>query len=374
MVLTVGAFAQNSAVNKADRFRQNGDLVKAKEFIDQAIVHDKTKGKGRTWFVYGQVSDDILNSEDPAVNALDPMALEHALQGYQKAMELEREGSNFHTLSSLNIENLWGGLLNRGANFYQEGDNQMAMEWFDKAKLVKPEDTTAYLYSGISAQSIEDYAAVLTNFRKLVELGYNDVSVYNSIIYYTKSFEKDTASTLEWVRKAREVYPSDGELRKQEVNLLIQSGRIEDAKNGLLEAISDEPGNANLLFNLGYLYEVLEERDLAVENYKAAIDADPEYFDAVYNLGVYFYNEAADLYKEANDLPLREYDQKGKALEDQARGSLAESMPYMEKAVELRPEEPIIWNTLSTIYTRLSMADKAEAAYNKYEELSGGGE
>ncbi|HAA17229.1 MAG TPA: hypothetical protein DCP28_00085, partial [Cytophagales bacterium] len=372
VVLGVGALAQPSAVNKADRFRQVPDLAQAKENIDLAIEHEKTMGKGRTWFVYGQVHEDIFNSEDPTVQALDEMCLEHAITGYEKTIEIEREGSNYHTLAGFQLENIWGGLLNRGATAYQDGDNENALKWFDKAKLVKPEDTTAYLYAGISAQGIDDIPAALENFRTLVELGYSDVAIYNSIIYYTKNFEKDTLGALDWTRKAREQFPSDDDLRKQEVNLLIETNQLDDARAGIVEAIEAEPDNANLYFNLGYLYETEGDDEKALENYRKAVEIDPEYFDAVYNIGVYYYNTAADLYKEANELTISEYNKRGKEIEEEARVNLRESMPFMESASELRPEEPIIWNTLSTIYTRLDMGDKAEAAYNKYEELAGG--
>ena len=370
-VLAVGAFAQNAAVNKADRFRQSGDLVQAKENIDEAIVHEKTLDKGRTWFVYGQVYEDIFNSEDPAVQGLAENPLAEAIKGYNKAQELDREGSNYHTLAGFNLDNLWGGLLNRGATAFQEEDNAEAIKWFDKAKMIKPEDTTAYLYAGIAAQGIEEYDAVLENFKSLIELGYENLDVYNSVIYYTRAHSMDTVGALDWTQKAREVFPDDDNLRKQEVNLLIQTGRIEDAKNGLEEAIAKEPDNANLLFNLGYLYEELGDEENAIANYEKAIEADPNYFDAVYNVGVLYYNRAADLYKEANDLPIREYDRRGKALEDEAKENLRLSMPYLEKSAEIRPEEAIIWNTLSTIYTRLGMSDKAQNAFAKYEELSG---
>lgn len=366
------AIAQPSAVNKADRFRQANDLSNAKSNIDMAITHEKTKNKGRTWFIYGQVHEDILFSEDTKVKALDGKALEHALLGYDKTVDLESEGSNYHTLATLQLENMWSRLLNNGATAYQDGNNKNALKWFELASTVKPKDTTAYLYAGIAAQAINEVPAALKNFKKLVNIDYHKVEIYNSIIFYTKTYEKDTIGTLNWIQKARQQFPSDPTLRKQEINLLIETNKVDDARNGLIQAIAAEPNNANLHFNLGYLYETEGQNLLALKSYRKAVEINPNYFDAQYNLGVYYYNKAADLYKAANELSLSEYNEKGKTMEDEAKSYLRESLPFMEAASNIRPKEPIIWNTLSTIYTRLSMNNKAEAAFKTYDELVNG--
>lgn len=364
-------FAQTSNINKAVRFMDAGDLAAAKEAIDMAAVHEKTMGKARTWYELGRVYNQIAISESADVQALAPDAIEKAMEAYSKVYDMESEGSNYYTLTELQVENFWGAMINKGAVLFQNQDYPNAITEFDKVKLIKPEDTTAYLYAGIAAQTIDNYDALLDNFGSLVDLGYKNIDVYNSLIYYTKTHSGDTLGALDLVRKARQDFPSNDELRKQEVNLLIQTGQIEDAKNGLEEAIAAEPDNANLYFNLGYLYEELGEPDKAIENYAKAVEVDPTYFDAVYNLGVFYYNRAAELYSEAAEMSLSDYNKRGAEVEEQAKENLRLAMPHMKSSSELRPEEAVIWQTLSTIYTRLGMNSEAESAFMKYEELSG---
>ena len=63
-LLVIGGYAQNSAVNKATQFKENGELMKAKEQIDLATAHEKTIEKPKTWFTKGEVYEAIALSED----------------------------------------------------------------------------------------------------------------------------------------------------------------------------------------------------------------------------------------------------------------------------------------------------------------------
>lgn len=357
-ILSLFAFsflnAQNSAVNKADRYRTEGQLKEAKQAIDEAVINSKTKDNSRTWFVYGQVYHDISTSTDQSINNLDKNAAVTAIEAYNKVKQLENENNNYYQLADAQLIGIWGDFVNKGAMNYQSRALNEALSNFEVASKALPYDTTAFLYIGLVAQ----------------ENGAYNKDLYPTIFYLAGAVE-DYETAVKWSKKAVEKFPNDNELKKQEINALILAGETEKAKNQLAAAIEREPNNANLYFNQGFLYEELGDTASANMNYKKAIQYEPNYFDAIYNLGVIYYNTAAELYKESANLSLAEYNTKGEELENTARQELKKALPYMEKACELRPNEPIIWNTLSTIYTRLSMDEKAEHAYKKYRETSG---
>ncbi len=371
-IFSFPSLAQTSAVDDAAHLQQSGQLAEAKSKIDQAIADHRTKESARAWYVYGLVHEDIFNSQDRTVQSLDPLALEHTVQGYNRVMELEPVSGMHHKLAATLIDNLWTRLINKGSGAYQGGRNAEAILWFDKAKVVRPSDTSAYLYAGVAAQGIDDIPTQLKNFRKLAEMGYQDVHMYRSLVYYTKTYEKDPYGALEWVREAQKYFPADSELKSQELNLLIETGQKARAKTALQEAIATQPRNPVLLFNLGYILEEEGQKDEALEYYQRAADVDPEYFDPVYNLGVYYFKKAADMYKMVNAMPVDEYNARGKQVEGTAREHLEKSMPYMEQASNIRPNQAHLWNTLSMIYDRLGMTAKAEAAQGRYQGLSGG--
>ncbi|CAN5308383.1 hypothetical protein BH23BAC1_BH23BAC1_24260 [soil metagenome] len=374
LLLIFSAFmgcTQNANVNKATRFQESGDLAQAKDAIDQAVQHDKTKDKGKTWYTKGLIYESIALAEDEDQRALADNAIEEAAEAYNKAKELEKENSPNYVLSEQRLEGLWGEFLNRGATAYQDGDYEEAVENFTKATTLKPEDTTAYLYGGIAAQQANKYDEALDHYYKLVDLGYNDVDIYSSIIFLERTHNEDNDKALEALRSARERFPENKDLLKEEINLLIITEKVDEARSKLQEAVAQEPDNATLHYNLGFLYDQTGDAEQAINSYAKAVEIDPEYFEANFNIAVNYYNKAAELLKQANNMDLKEYQKEGKPLEEKAKEHFRKSLPYLEKSRDLNPEDPTVLNTLRTVYTQLGMGDEADEVAQKLETIEG---
>lgn len=363
------ALAQNSNVNKAITFEERGELAKAKEAIDQAADHDKTKDKGKTWFTKGSIYEAIALSEEH--KNLDDNALEEAVESYRKTMELEKENSTYHVFAGERLEALWGTYLNQGAEAYQSGDYAKAYEEFTYASNIKPEDTTAYLYGGIAAQQNKQYDEALESFYKLTELGYEEVDIFNTIIYLERTHNEDDNKALEVVRAAREKHPENKDLLKEEINILITTDKVDEARQKLEEAVVAEPDNPGLFYNLGFLYDQTKNKEEAIKNYEKALEIDPNYFEANFNIAVNHYNNAAEILKKANDMDLKTYQKEGKKLEEMAKIDFEKALPYLEKSSELKPEDPTVLSTLQTVYMQLKMNDKADEVTRKLETIEG---
>ena len=85
-------------------------------------------------------------------------------------------------------------------------------------------------------------------------------------------------------------------------------------------------------------------------------------------MGALYVNAAATLIEIANDLPL---DQQAKydSLKSEANHYLQDCLPYLEKALELQPDDRSTMISLKEIYTRLKMYDKLKVIDAKLEEL-----
>ena len=368
--LTVaGIYAQNSAVNKATQYLNKGELLQAKEQIDLAAAHEKTIGKAQTWFTRGQIYEKIAFSEDPSLKDMSDNAMDEALTAYNKATELDGSGGKFEGLSTIQIDNMWGQLINKGAEFYNQDDYPSALTYFEKSTNLKPEDTTGYYYAGIAAQQSENYESALKNYYKLLDLDYHNEDIYSSMVYLERAHNEDNDKALEVLTMAREHFPDNEALMKEEINLLIITEKTDQAKEKLQAAIEAEPTNANLYYNLAYISEQTGDNDEALTYYKKAIEVDPEYFDATFNVAVNYYNRAAEILKKANEMDLRTYQKEGKKIEEEARTEFAKALPYLEKAHEIKDEDKVVLETLQTVYVQLKMNDKAESVYKKMEAL-----
>ena len=370
VLVAVAAYScgQSAFVRKANTSLSGNNLAEAKTQIDQAIEDPEANGEASTWLTYGQVYQAIGDDSTNSVQVDQPYM--KALTGYNKAQALEDSSSSDYELAGTMKEQIWANSVNSGAKLYSDQNYDEAISYFDVAKKAKPQDTTAYIYAGISAQQNGNLDAAAQNYAYLVDsLDYTSKDFYNSLIYIYLVEQKDSEKALNYLQKAQEAFPDDPEFLKQEITVLINNEEYDQAEQQLTKAIETEPDNAILYYNRGYLYEQMGNGEEAVSNYTKATEIDPNYFDATFNLAAYYYNQAAETLARANNMDLKEYEEKGAAIEDSAKVFFEQALPPLEKSMELKPDDEKVLTTLQTVYTRLGMEAKAEEVQTKLDSM-----
>ena len=69
-VIALGAFAQKGKVSSALNYIDAGNFAKAKEAIDAAVVHDKSKAWPKTFYAQGRLAQALYESGDAKLMAL----------------------------------------------------------------------------------------------------------------------------------------------------------------------------------------------------------------------------------------------------------------------------------------------------------------
>ncbi|UII25912.1 tetratricopeptide repeat protein [Fulvivirga maritima] len=365
-------------INQAEKAREEGNLGEAKDIIDAAIEHEKTKDDGKTWYYRGLIYASLDTTSNPQFQNLANDPLKEAMKAFDKAEELG--GKNEYYISDANglpilqsqqMQTLWGYYLNKGVEGYQAQKTDQAVKYFTKTQLVQPKDTTGYIYAGLAAQSGEDYATAAKNYYTLInDLDYQSEDIYNSLIYIEGTINEDKEKALALVKKAKEAFPNNTDFAKSEINYLIQMDKIDEARNEIETAIAKEPDNSNLYFTLGVMYEELENRPKAIEAYAKSVELDTKNFNANFNLAVLYYNKAVDLIKQKNNLGITSEDQKkAKAMEGDIQQALKDAMPYWEKVLDLEPENRAALESLQYIYSQLKLNEKAVKVSEKLESM-----
>lgn len=363
-------------INKALKSMQENDLAAAKSEIDRAVEFEKTKTNGKTWYYRGLIYASIDTSSTQS--DLSNNGLEIAMEAFKKADELQKGTSEYYIsdvnglpiLKTQQVESLWGVYLNAGVSHYQNKETEDAVTNFVKCATIKPQDTTGYLYAGLSSQSGEKFDDALKYFKKYVEVGGSGEDVYASMIYIIGTVNEDKEGALDMISQARVKYPLNTTFPKQEIDLLIQLDRIDEAKNGLIAAIEKEPDNPQLYFSLGVMYDQLKEIDNARKTYEKSLEVDPTFYNSRFNLAVMVYNEAVESIKEKNALGITAADQKKAAeLQKVIDVSLKEALPHWEKVLESDTSDRTALETLKYIYVQIKDMDKAEAMQAKLDEL-----
>ncbi len=368
MLLQSCASGLTANVRKAGTSLQTGDLAEAKVLIDSAVVDSVAQLDPKAWMTYGDVYLAIATDSTNSVDAEDPLL--KAYEGYSKVAEMEDTTSLLGVQANQQIQQVWANAINEGATLYSSQDYDEAIKLFDIAKMAMPDDTTAYIYGGISAQQGGDVQAAADDYAYLIdELDYKSKDFYNSLIYIYLVEDKNEEKALTYLQKAQTAFPDDPEFLKREITMLINSEKYDEAGQKLTKAIDAEPDNPMLYYNQGYLYEQMGQGEQAVESYKKSIEKDSQYFDANFNLAAYYYNEAAEILAEANNMDLKEYQEKGEEIENKAKEYFEKALPYLETSQSLEPDNQKVLSTLSTIYQQLDMNEKAEEIDTKLESM-----
>lgn len=368
MLLQSCAPGLTANVRKADTSLQSGKLAEAKELIDTAVEDSATQESAEAWMTYGDVYLSIAMDSSNSVQADDP--LQKAYEGYSQVLEREDTSSTLGGQANQQMKQVWAYAINTGSTYYSDQDYQQAGEYFDIAKQAAPDDTTAYIYGGISAQQAGNMNLAAENYAYLVDsLDYVSKDFYNSLIYIYTVENQDMERGLQYMRQAQEAFPDDPSFLNSEITMLINNGEYDEAEQKLTRAIELEPNNPANYYNQGYLYEQMDKGDQAVASYQKAIEQNPQYFDANFNLAAYYYNEAAEILAEANNMDLKEYQEKGEEVEANAKEYFEKALPYLETSQNLQPDNEKVLATLSTVYQQLGMSDKAEEIETKLESM-----
>jgi tetratricopeptide (TPR) repeat protein len=209
-------------------------------------------------------------------------------------------------------------------------------------------------YTGLSSLFSKNYDGAIKYFdkAKTLHLKESKIFYYLELSYLGKT---DTATAIISIKEGTKLYPTENFLIIELVNLYIRLNEAGQALEYLNKAKALDPTNKTLYFAEGTLFDKIGKGDSAKVAYENALRIDPEYFDATYNLGVYYYNNAVKLYTvAANESDINKYNQK-KTIADE---ELKKSVPVMEKAHQIMPKDALTMQTLKTLYYRLKMEDK----------------
>lgn len=369
------AYAQPDAVTDAFLFNKDGELDKAKEAIDRAAVHEKTKDKPKTWYFRGMIYENLLTTQNPKFKGVFPDAAKNAYESYSKAISMSKKGDEYFDQSASRLENLWGAFLNDGVKKYEAKDFPGSMASYELAQTIKPQDTTAYVYALYSALQTDNLDKTEAYTRKLFTMGRKSIEMYISLSRQARKLEKKEKA-LEVIQEGRKEYPSDKSMALEELDLYFQLGRGNEAKAKLEDAVMMDSTNASLYSILGNMYDQeaaneklpAKDRDMAREKalkaYTRAIKLDPENLESNFNMGVYYFNRGAEIIKKINALDINNYQKKGKAMEAEAQNEFKKALPFFEACYKKNPSDEGVKKSLKNTYERLGRSADAEKIGN----------
>ncbi len=406
---SLSAFAQKSKIRDARDYLSDNNYKKALPVINEAVASDETKNNADAWYLRGMAY--LQKAIDTMAHA--PEAAGESYTSLMKALSIKPDYG-----PEINNALYSNALLtfNAGVAAYSAKDYATAYDNFMKVStiynaggktrfasdkgftdLVGSAKSNA-AYSALNAKRDADALAI---FNEIKSFGSKpDSNVYQAIIEISQRQNNDDAA-LAAITEARGKFPASQLFRNLELNYYIRTGKQDVLLGKLEEAVKADPGNAELLFNLGNAYQNAafpkdaSGKDLTrpanfndifakgEETYKKAIGMNATNPDYNYNLGVLYFDAAVDLNKKMNDIKgmspaeQKQYDELLKA----RNGWFEKALPPLESAYtaldaragSLSMEEKLTYQKtmigLREIYSRQNNKPKTDELKKKLDAL-----
>lgn len=361
------AFAQ-PGVAMAYQANKEGDYAAAAGYIDEALKNEKAATKEKTWRYRGDIYFNI--ALDSALTAQYPEAVKTSFESYTKATELAKN-KQYTSDYERRIASLQTLALNNGVTHYNVGDYAGAARNFDMAKVIASSqgvvDSIAVFNSAIAFEKAGMYDEAVSSYKECISIGHMVPDVYQFASNTLKT-KGDTLAAIEVVREGRKAFPRHQPLIIEELNYYLTRGEFGKAEENLRIAAEQDPTNEILFFSMGSVNDELGNSERAEEAYRKALEIQPDYFEANYNLGALYFNRGVEKVNEANEIS---DNTKYEAAMKEADGVFGQALPYLEKAHALQPEDMATVRSLKDIYVRVGNDDMFMEMNKKLKALTG---
>lgn len=341
---------------------------------EDSFLREVTKNpkNEEAWFLLGQVRLEL--KKYPGV-----------IEAYAKALEI----APTHKLEITRNRNvIWAMMYNEGVKNYQVGRDtasyyDKALDNFGTAILANSDSAGTYYVRSLVYFSKKSYDNATADLNTALQKkpDFVDAARLLGQIHYIKAEAatemKDNSGAAAEYGKAVDAFqiaykaqPSAIENITGLIDAYERAKQNDKAMELTRDAVAKEPGNKIFRYAYGVFLLKQEKYEGASEQFKAAIDIDPEYSDAVYNLGVSYLNWGVQM-KSAADKAMEKAPKGKQPKEDLSyKEKYKLALPYLEKAAATRADDTLLWQQLARLYNTLGMSKEANAALAKFDALS----
>ncbi len=399
----MSTLAQKDELKSAEKALKGGDPIAAKTAIDQAESKLEDKYKSKFYFLKAKAYYDIAK-KNPAASK---ESYATAAKSFQDLLAFEKQsGKPRYTKEAQPLLNqLIGDVSTKSIKDYQAKDYKSAKVGLYQTYMLSKKDTTFLEYAANAAYLDKDYDTALKHFVSLKDLGYSGITTtysatniesgekenFNSksemdLMIKTKQYKEPSTDVskskrasiiknialiladngkpeeaLAAIEESRKENPNDMDMLLTQANIYLKLGKKDEFAKAMTQAITQDPKNPVLYFNVGVINQEQDKMEEAKANYKKAIELDANYSDAYLNLGSLMLEKDQVLVEEMNNnlSNFKKYD----VIKAKQAALYKEVIPFYEKAYELKKAKAgkpdiDLARTLMSLYENVGMDDK----------------
>ncbi|WP_340076428.1 tetratricopeptide repeat protein [Leptobacterium sp. I13] len=402
------SFAQKKELKTAEKSLSKGDVAGAKVALESAkalIASADDKTKAQYYLIEGKINHDAAKKGD---------SYELAIASFKKVISIEESGKKTYTDEANQLlETIFGDMVNDAVKANEQKDYAKSSKLLYMAYQLNKTQTDYLYFAASTAVSIPDYDKALEYYIELKDIGYTGISkkyyvtdastneeqevskteydifkkskdyknfrevdteskfpeiIKNIALIYTQKGENEKA--IEAIKEARKASPEDISLLLTEANLYIKLGQKDKFKAAMEEAIERDPNNAILYFNLGVITAEQGDNEAAKKYYEKSIEVDPNYKDSYLNISSLILSEEVAIVDEMNGLGTSRADNaRYDELKEKRENLYRSAIPYLQKILDIEPNDVDAVRTLMNIYGTLGENDKYKEMKTKLASL-----
>lgn len=420
VLVSVSSFAQKDELKKLKKIYDKdtpsaNDLVEYKANLDKLATLATEEGD-KVYYNYYKANTTSIElallgpTPTPAQYAslLNPKVITDLVNADTATLEYEKKTGKkvFTDDITQDIATMKPILINVAVGLGEAKKYKEAGDILHAIYLLDKKDQDKLFYAASYAVSGQDYVSALAYYNELKALNYTgETTIFWALNKTTKKEETFPSKTERelFIKGGTHEKPRDekteskkAEIYKNIALILVQNGKIDEAKAAVAEArktspddaslilteadlylkvkdydgysriiseaVAKDPTNVDLIYNLGVISSNANKLDEAEKYYKKVLELDPNYFNANLNLAELKLRADDKFVTEMNKLGTSEKDNKRyEAIKVERNNNFKTIMPYLEKAVELQPDNDGAKKTLLSVYNALEMTDKYKA-------------
>ena len=413
LLISVATFAQKDQIKAAEKAIKAGnaqDAITILQGAEAASAAAPESEKAQFQFVKANAHLALATkNEDADAN------LSAAAKAFQEVLTIEKASgkAKFSAQASTSIIDVKYKLINSAIADSKADKHASGAKKLYDAYLLDKKDTINLYYAASTYVNAKEYETAYNAYDELKKLNYSgkgtNFYAVNKINgeeqFFSTAKERDQMVKLGTHEKPRteEIPSKRGEIYKNMALILVQNGKVAEAKKAVAEAraanpedknlilteanlyldtkdfdtykklitevLAQSPNDADLVFNLGVISYNAKNLVEAETYYKRAIEIKSDYVNAYLNLAILKLDAVKKLFEEIQKLGNSEKDNKRyEVLKKQREAVFTSALPYLEKASELDGTNEEVKGTLLSVYRALEMTEKAKALKAKMKK------
>jgi len=347
-------------------------LLNCKEYIDPAMNDESTKDDPKAHYYNGIIHFGlmIVSSAQPENEVLKQFQSEETKEIVERSLKLAHDDRKYKAEVESYIDRWVSMMSMQGSMMFEKKEYDMAFAGFGGAYALRQ-------MIDIEDEDMKNNALV---------------SAKNAVI--TMKNEGKTKEALEFIESTQELLPDNPDLAIEGINLSFELGEFEKAESFIAAVVKVNPEDKQLFASIGRIFltnadtqkKTLMEMDIyspdyatqsskvdelyakAETNLKKALEIDPKYADAAYDLGVLYLGLGETMKERVRQLDYE--DPNREELEKKSEELYAQAAVPLEIYVEQDPNNAAVLRVLYQVYYNAGNTEKA-LEYKKRSEEAG---